>query len=107
MSTIAMFGLLVSLAFIAGGCFGYAATSLIDTMLKDRLSKEQMVVSDFTTPELDYFRANCNFVNNEVPVFELRSQGKPLEEIAETLDMSLTGIFKISQKVNKKIKKVL
>lgn len=36
MSTVTIFSLLVSLAFVAGGCFGYAMTSLIDTLLKDR-----------------------------------------------------------------------
>ena len=41
-----------------------------------------MIISDFTKPELDYFRANCNFVNYEIPIFEMRSEGKPLEEIA-------------------------
>ena len=66
-----------------------------------------MVVSDFTVPELDYYRANCNFVGNEKPVFEMRSQGVPLETIAETLNMSLEGIKKVSKKVNNKITKVL
>ena len=65
-----------------------------------------MVVSDFTKIELDYYRANCNFVGDEVGVFELRSQGVPLERIAETLNMSVTHIGRISQRVNKKIKKV-
>ena len=36
MSTVTVFSLLVSLAFIAGGCFGYAVTTMIDTVLKDR-----------------------------------------------------------------------
>lgn len=66
-----------------------------------------MVVSDFTVPELDYYRANCNFVGAERQVFELRSQGIPLERIAETLDMSVEGIKKVSRKVNNKISKVL
>ena len=39
MSTVTIFTLLVSLAFIAGGCFGYAATSIIDTILKDRTTR--------------------------------------------------------------------
>ena len=65
-----------------------------------------MVVADFTKPELDYLRLNCNFVNNEIPVFELRSQGVPLEEIAEMLNMSVDGIRKISRKVNNKISRV-
>ena len=66
-----------------------------------------MVVSDFTVPELDFYRANCNFVGAERQVFELRSQGVSLERIAETLDMSVEGIKKVSRKVNNKITKVL
>lgn len=66
-----------------------------------------MLISDFTVPELDHLRVNCNFVGNEKEVFELRSQGIPLERIAEQLNMSVGGINKISQKVNRKIKKVV
>lgn len=66
-----------------------------------------MVVSSFTVPELNYLRDNCNFVGNEAYVFELRSQGIPLEEIAEILNMSAEGIRKVSQKVNNKIRRVL
>ena len=66
-----------------------------------------MVVSDFTKPELDFYRANCNFVGNEINVFELRSQGVPLEVIAERLNMSIDGIKRVSSKVNRKITKVL
>ena len=66
-----------------------------------------MVISDFTVPELNYFRENCNFVGLEIRVFELRSQGVPLEEIAEILDMSVDGVKKISRKVNAKIIRVL
>ena len=62
-----------------------------------------MIVSDFTVPELNFFREQCNFVGNELKVFDLRSQGVPLEEIAEHLDMSVEGIKKISRKVNRKI----
>lgn len=62
-----------------------------------------MIVSDFTVPELDIFRANCNFVGNEKAVFELRSKGIPIEEIAEQLNMSVEGIKRISRKVNRKI----
>ena len=65
-----------------------------------------MIVSDFTKPKLNVFRENCNCVGSEVDVFELRSQGVPLEQIAEMLDMSVTGVNKISQKVNKKIEDV-
>ena len=65
-----------------------------------------MIVSDFTVPELERFREQCNFIGSERDVFEFRSQGIPLEEIAEILNVSVTHAGRISQKVNKKIKKV-
>ena len=66
-----------------------------------------MLVSSFTVPELNYLRDNCNFVGTESDVFELRSKGIPLEEIAELLNMSAEGIKKVSRKVNSKITRVL
>ena len=65
-----------------------------------------MIVSDFTKPELDRFREQCNFVGTEKQVFELRSQGIPLDTIAEMLDMSVTNTGRVSQRVNKKIKRI-
>ena len=66
-----------------------------------------MIIADFTVPELNYFRENCNFVGLEIRVFEMRSQGVSLEEIAEILNMSVDGVKKISRKVNNKIIKVI
>ena len=66
-----------------------------------------MIISNFTEPELDKFRKLCNFVGDEVFVFEYRSQGVPIEQIAEILSLSVDGVKKISRKVNKKIIKVL
>ena len=66
-----------------------------------------MTISDFTEPELDRFRKLCNFVGDELFVFEYRSQGLTLEQIAEILDLSVDGVKKISRKVNKKIIRVL
>lgn len=66
-----------------------------------------MVIADFTKPEIEYLKENCNFVNLELPVFEMRSSGKTLDCIAEELNISIDYARKISQKVNKKIIKVL
>ena len=66
-----------------------------------------MIIADFTVPELNYLRENCNFVGLEIRVFDLRSQGLSLEEIAEILNMSVDGVKKISRKVNKKIIRIL
>ena len=66
-----------------------------------------MKIADFTKPELDYFRENCNFVGVEIDVFEMRSQGIPLEEIAEKINMSVDGVKKVSRRVTKKIIRVI
>lgn len=66
-----------------------------------------MTISDFTEPELNVFRNECNFVNLEKDIFELRSQGISLERIAEKLNISYDYARKLSQRVNKKIIKVL
>ena len=65
-----------------------------------------MLLYEFTKPELDYYRANCNFVGDEIQVFELRSKGVTLEEIAEILNVSAVHVGRLSQRVNKKIKRV-
>lgn len=65
-----------------------------------------MIIADFTKLELDVFRNNCNFVGNEQEIFDLRSQGMPLETIAEMLNLSIDGAKRISRKVNNKIIKV-
>ena len=66
-----------------------------------------MQICSFTKPELDFLRANCNFVNLESEVFEMRAKGIPLEAIAEALNISADTARKYSQRVNRKIGKVL
>ena len=66
-----------------------------------------MIIKDFSEFELEYFRKYCHFVGDERTLFELRAEGIPLEQIAEILHRSDDGVKKLSQKVNKKIIKVL
>lgn len=66
-----------------------------------------MIISDFTTPEIEYFRDNCNFVNLEIDIFEGRIKGKSLERLAEDLNISYDYSQHLSRKVNKKILKLL
>ena len=66
-----------------------------------------MIVSRFTEPELEYFRQQCNFVNHEIDVFEMRSKGIPLEQIAEYTGFTIDGIKKVSRQVNAKINRVI
>ena len=65
-----------------------------------------MIISCFTKPELEFYRDACNFVGNEALVFEMRSCGQSLEEIAEILNLSVDGTKKVSRKVNRKIVRV-
>lgn len=66
-----------------------------------------MKIADFTQPEIDHLWSVCNFTNLEIPLFDGRSKGKTLEQIANELDISIDYARKISQRVNRKIIKVL
>ena len=65
-----------------------------------------MEIKKFIKAEVDFYRKEYNFVNDEVDVFEMRSQGIPLERIAELKGYTPDGIRKVSQDVNNKILKV-
>lgn len=65
-----------------------------------------MKVYDFTVPELNHFRENCNFTDDERELFEYRSKGIPLEQCAELMNVSVSTIKRISRKVNNKIIRV-
>lgn len=65
-----------------------------------------MIISDFTKPELDYFRENCNFTRDERALFEYRVKGCSLEECAEMMCVSISTVKRISRKVNSKIIRV-
>lgn len=66
-----------------------------------------MIISGFTKPHADIFIEYCNFVGCEQPLFELRNQGVPIEEIAEKLHLTVDGAKKTSQRVDKKIEFVI
>lgn len=65
-----------------------------------------MKVYDFTVPELNYFRTYCNFTNDVLQLFELRSQNMPLEQCAEKMNVSVSTAKRLSRKVNNKIIRV-
>lgn len=65
-----------------------------------------MKIYDFTTPELNYFRDNCNFTDEERKLFDYRARNIPLECIAEIMDISVSTAKRISRRVNNKIIKI-
>lgn len=66
-----------------------------------------MKICDFTKPELDKLREQSNFTNDEMTLFNMRASNIPLEECAERMNLSVSAIKQKSQKINKKIKRVL
>ena len=65
-----------------------------------------MKVYDFTVPELNYFREQCNFTEDERTLFEYRSRTIPLEQCAELMNVSVSTVKRLSRKVNSKIIRV-
>nr|DAI50837.1 MAG TPA: Sigma factor AlgU negative regulatory factor, TRANSCRIPTION.96A [Caudoviricetes sp.] len=64
-------------------------------------------VCEFIEPELDQFRAICNFVGLEKDVFELRARGYSLYEMSDMLDVDYDTVKRTSQKVTHKIIKAI
>lgn len=66
-----------------------------------------MLIRDFTVPELDKFRALCNFTDDELAYFNLKSKDKSNVQIALALNVSEPQVSKLAKRVKSKIKRVL
>ena len=66
-----------------------------------------MKICDFTVPELDRFRKECNLTKDERLLFELRAEDIPLEQCAEIMNISISAVKSKSRKINNKIQRVL
>lgn len=64
-------------------------------------------IRDFTVPELDKFRALCNFTDAESEYFELKAKDKSNVEISMAMNISTAQVSKIAKRVRSKIIKVL
>lgn len=62
---------------------------------------------EFTKPECDRFRAECNFTEDERAVFDLRVTARSVLEIAESLSMSEATVKRKLKNIKRKIIKVL
>lgn len=66
-----------------------------------------MKICDFTVPELERFRKECNLTKEERLLFDMRAEDIPLEQCAEIMNLSISAVKAKSQKINSKIKRVL
>lgn len=66
-----------------------------------------MKLRDFTVPELDRFRLLCNFTDDELRYFNLRSRDKSNVEIALEMNVSEAQVSKLAKRVKSKILRVI
>ena len=66
-----------------------------------------MQIRDFTKPELDMFREQCNFTEEELTYFNLRAQDKSNVYIAQTMFISEAKVSVLAKRVKKKMIRVL
>lgn len=66
-----------------------------------------MQIYDFTVPELDKFRELCNFSDDELKYFNLRSRHRSNIEISMTMHVSEPQVSKLAKRVKNKIIRVL
>lgn len=64
-------------------------------------------IADFTVPELNYFREMCNFTEEEMQYFNLRSRGKSNVQIAMEMYISEAKVSKLAKKVKSKMIRVV
>lgn len=66
-----------------------------------------MLIKDFTLPELEYFRENCNFTEDELAYFNYRARGMSNVYIALEMNISESTVSRLARKVKSKILKVI
>lgn len=66
-----------------------------------------MKISEFTKPELEYFRDRCNFTETERKCFDLKAKDCTNIQLAMELNMSESTVSVTMRRVRTKITKVL
>lgn len=65
------------------------------------------IKTEFTQPECERFRRECNFTDDERAVFDLRVQAHSIIEIQNKLNMSEATVNRRIRNIKRKIYKVL
>ena len=63
--------------------------------------------TDFTAPEVEYFRKQCNFTRQQRAIFDLRVSDHSIIEVCDILHISEATAGREIQKIKHKIVKVL
>ncbi len=65
-----------------------------------------MKISNYTVPELDTFKNLCNFSEDELEYFNLKSRDVTNTQIALMLSISESKVSKLARSVKDKIRRV-
>ena len=65
-----------------------------------------MLIRDYTKSEIDRFVDNCNFTDNELRYFLLKSKDKSNVQISFEMNVSTQQVSKIANRVKAKMKRV-
>lgn len=66
-----------------------------------------MQLREYTEPECEFFRAQCNFTADEREVFDLRVKDVSIVAIALKMSASESTVNRLIKRVKKKIHRVL
>ena len=66
-----------------------------------------MLIRDFTVPELEMFRKLCNFTEDEMKYFNLKSKDYSNVKIAGQMNISEAQVSKLAKRVKSKMKRIL
>ena len=66
-----------------------------------------MQINDFVEKELQMFRDECNFSDEELEYFNLKAKDKSNTQIALTMNCSEAKVSKLARRVKDKMLKIL
>ena len=64
-------------------------------------------IYDFVEWELQKFREECNFTEDELKCFNLKAKNKSIIQIAMAMNISEAQVSKLTSRIKKKILKVI
>ena len=65
-----------------------------------------MKIRDYTKPELEYFREQCNFTDEEMIYFNLKAKDCSMIDISLKMNVSTSQVSKLAKRVSSKISRV-
>ena len=76
-------------------------------MDNEKRPNKNLLIYDFTEPELRFLRHECNFGEDELEYFNLRAKHFNNLQIAMKMNISEGKVLVLAKKVKNKIKRVL